>query len=70
VTPTELRSAIATLGLSAEGFARMIGVAGRTVRLWQHGDRDIPGPLVALVDLLLHCKPARTRFLRRRNPAA
>lgn len=65
MTPTELNSAIATLGLSAEGFARLVGVTGRAVRRWQKGDRDIPALLVVLIDLVLHCKPARARFLRR-----
>lgn len=53
MTPAELNDAIRTLGLSAEGFARAIGVSGRAVRRWQAGDRDIPPMLVTLIELLL-----------------
>ena len=53
MTPRELKAARHTLGLSAEGFARLVGAAtGRTVRKWESGDRDIPGPVVKLLYLL------------------
>jgi len=60
LTPTELRSIRAALGLSAQGLARILGVAeGRTVRRWEAGDNDIPGPVAVLLDLLLHIPGAR-----------
>src|SRR5262245_15711225 len=63
MTPTELKSARHALGLSAEGFARLMQVgSGRTVRRWEAGDRDIPGPVVVLTTLLLDCAPARKRL--------
>jgi DNA-binding transcriptional regulator YiaG len=65
MTPDQLTTAIHSLGLSAEGFARAAGVSGRTVRHWQHGDRPIPGLLVALVELLLACEPAARLFVGR-----
>lgn len=52
MTPYDLRQARHALGLSAEGFARAVGVrSGRTVRKWEAGDRDIPGPVIKLVAL-------------------
>lgn len=50
MTPAELKHSRKALGLSAEGFARAVGVeSGRTVRRWESGDRDIPGPVKMLV---------------------
>lgn len=46
MTPTELKTAREELGLSAQAFARLIGVHdGRTVRRWEHGEAPIPGLL-------------------------
>lgn len=60
VTPDELRDARAALGLSAEGFARLTQVqSGRTVRKWEAGERDIPGPVAVLVGVLLASAEAR-----------
>jgi DNA-binding transcriptional regulator YiaG len=62
VTPADLKSARTALGLSAEGFARLVRVeSGRTVRRWEAGERDIPGPVQVLVDLLLALPAARGR---------
>jgi DNA-binding transcriptional regulator YiaG len=69
MTPGQLTAAIHALGLSAEGFARCAGVSGRTVRHWQNGDRPIPGLLVALIELLLACRPA-ARLFAKRDPKA
>ena len=53
-TPTELRAARHALGLSAEGLARMVRVeSGRTVRRWESGEREIPGPVAALIETAL-----------------
>lgn len=42
------------LGLSAEGFARAVRVeSGRTVRRWEAGERDIPGPIITLLEIWL-----------------
>ncbi len=60
MTPAELRSARHALGQSAEGFARLVGVeSGRTVRRWEAGERDIPGPVIVLTRLLLASPGAR-----------
>jgi DNA-binding transcriptional regulator YiaG len=53
VTPTEFRHIRHALGLSAEGLARLLQVSsGRTVRRWEAGNRNIPGPVRALMLLL------------------
>lgn len=46
MTPAELKSIRQSLGLSAEAFARLLRIqSGRTVRRWEAGDSDIPGPV-------------------------
>jgi DNA-binding transcriptional regulator YiaG len=41
------------LGLSARSVARLFRVSGeRTVRRWETGDRDIPGPAQVLIECL------------------
>jgi len=52
MTPAELRAALADLGLSQVGFARVARVDPRTVRKWVAGERSIPGPIVVLIELL------------------
>ena len=53
MTPAEFKSIRHALGLSAQGLARTLGVSGgRTVRRWEAGDRDIPGPAIKLMRLL------------------
>lgn len=55
VTPAELKAARRALGLSTEGFARLVRVAsGRTVRRWEKGDAPIPGA----VDVILILRDA------------
>lgn len=63
MTPAELKSARHALGLSAEGFARLVGVAsGRTVRRWEDGSQDIPGPVVVLTEALRDSPAVRRHF--------
>jgi DNA-binding transcriptional regulator YiaG len=52
MTADEFRAALAGLGLSQSGFARVALVDARTVRRWCEGSRAVPGPVVALVRLL------------------
>ena len=52
MTPDQFRAALADLGLSQVGFARIALVDARTVRRWCEGSRAIPGPVVALLALL------------------
>lgn len=60
MTSDELKAAREELGLSQDGLAKVMGLAGdRTVRKWELGERDIPGPVAVLIYVLLNCKPAR-----------
>ena len=69
MTREELRHARHRLGLSVDQFARVVGVqAGRTVRRWEDGSRDIPGPVSILPWLLLNLPPVR-RALQVADPA-
>lgn len=62
MTPADLKSARLALGLTAEGFAKLVRVeSGRTIRRWEAGERDIPGPVTVIVDLLLASPDARER---------
>ncbi|MGC2775392.1 MAG: helix-turn-helix transcriptional regulator [Bradyrhizobium sp.] len=50
-TPEALRNARAALGLSADGLARIVRVEdGRTVRRWEAGEREIPGPVIVILE--------------------
>ena len=63
VTHDDLKAARHALGLSAEGFAKLVGVeSGRTVRRWEAGDRDIPGPVIVIVGALLSSRAVRRHF--------
>ena len=46
MTPESFRDFRKSLQLSQSQMARAIGVGGdRTVRKWEEGERDIPGPV-------------------------
>lgn len=63
MTPEEFRAARAALGLSAEGLARLVMVqSGRTVRKWEAGDRDVPGPVAVLLQALIESAAVRLHF--------
>lgn len=67
MNPEQLKQARHALGLSAAGLARALSdpdgdtpsVSDRTVRRWEAGERDIPGPVtVAIRYMLKHGLPA------------
>jgi DNA-binding transcriptional regulator YiaG len=61
--PDELKIARYALGLSAEGFAKLVQVeSGRTVRRWEAGERDIPGPVIVIVKALMESRAVRQHF--------
>jgi DNA-binding transcriptional regulator YiaG len=67
MTPADLKAARHALGLSAEGFARLVSPPerpsdGRTVRRWEAGDRDIPGPVVVLLTAIMNNRAVREHF--------
>jgi DNA-binding transcriptional regulator YiaG len=72
MTPADLKEARKALGLSAEGFARLVGVqSGRTVRRWERGDRDIPGTVERLLEALAEMGLiSREAFVRRLTDSA
>jgi hypothetical protein len=50
-TPEALKVARAALGLSAEALARIVRVEdGRTVRRWEAAEREIPGPVIVILE--------------------
>ena len=60
MTADEFRAALSDLGETQASFARLLATLGdtagdkvRTVQRWAVGDRDIPGPITALLTLLL-----------------
>lgn len=67
MTPSDLKAARHALGLSAEGFARLVSPPerpsdGRTVRRWEAGDRDIPGPVIVLLSAIMANPAVRQHF--------
>lgn len=66
MTSSELKSIRRALGLSAEGFAKLVRVeSGRTVRRWEaegDGARDIPGPVVVIATALRDSAAVRRHF--------
>jgi transcriptional regulator with XRE-family HTH domain len=63
MTPADLKSIRHSLGLSAEAMAKLVRVeSGRTVRRWEAGDRDIPGPVVVIAEGLRDSQSIRDYF--------
>jgi DNA-binding transcriptional regulator YiaG len=58
MTPDQFRAALADLGLSQAGFARIAQVNPRTVRRWCDGTRAVPGPVVALLVMMAQHRQA------------
>jgi DNA-binding transcriptional regulator YiaG len=52
MTPDQFRAALAELQLTQAGFARLAMVGARTVRRWCDGTRAVPGPVVALLQVM------------------
>jgi DNA-binding transcriptional regulator YiaG len=53
MTPDQLRAALAELKETQAGFARLAMVDARTVRRWCDGTRAVPGPVVALLRVMM-----------------
>ena len=57
MTPAQFKDARHKLGLSCAKLAVLFKVSdGRTVRRWESGERDIPGPARVLMDWLANGK--------------
>lgn len=64
MTPEEFKAARHELGLSANEMAKALGLSdGRSVRRFESGERDISGPVVVLVGVMLyqHRKSAKRK---------
>jgi DNA-binding transcriptional regulator YiaG len=60
MSPEEFKAARLAFGLSQDEFAKALGVFDRgTVWKWEEGKRAIPGPVAALVEILLNNPSAR-----------
>lgn len=56
MTPDQLKSARQSLRLSQAGLAaelRLGGDGARTVRRWERGEREIPGPVAVALEYML-----------------
>jgi DNA-binding transcriptional regulator YiaG len=63
MAPDIFRAARAALGLSTDAFAKLVHVeSGRTVRRWEAGERDIPGPVQVLTEALISSRAVRKHF--------
>ena len=51
--PAELKAALEALQLPQNQLAALLGVTTRAVGMWVNGERDIPGPVSAYLNLLL-----------------
>ncbi len=50
-TAEALKNARAALGISADALARIVRIEdGRTVRRWEAGEREIPGPVIVILE--------------------
>lgn len=59
MTGEELRHARLALALTLDEFAQLVRVSsGRTVRKWEDGEREVPGPVSVLVELFLSSSDA------------
>jgi transcriptional regulator with XRE-family HTH domain len=50
--PHEFRAARKKLGLTQDGFATLCGVDARSVRRWERGATEIPGPAARMMQVL------------------
>lgn len=63
MTPVDLKLIRKSLGLTAEAFARLVRVeSGRTVRRWESGERDIPGPVSVIAEAIRDSELIRRYF--------
>jgi DNA-binding transcriptional regulator YiaG len=56
MTSSQFTKALTRLGLTQQGFARVIGVNERTVRNWTGGRSDVPDCIAMLLNLMIDTK--------------
>jgi transcriptional regulator with XRE-family HTH domain len=53
-TAAEFKAAREIIGLSADALARMLNIDdGRTIRRWEAGERELPGPVIVMMETAL-----------------
>ena len=63
MTADDLREARKALGLSADALARLLNAeSGRTVRRWEAGESNVPGPVDALLTACMESAAVREHF--------
>ena len=65
MTREDFREARQKLGLSQSLFGVVLASDTRTVRRWESGERDIPGPVSQLVYLLLKHPELKDELMNR-----
>ena len=69
MTPADAKLCRRQLGLSVDGLARVQKTTGRSVRRWEDGSREVPGPADVLLTLLSnHIVVRRLLGLERHEP--
>ena len=53
MTPQEFKEARIKLGLSQGNLGQLMKTTDRSVRRWENGDREIPGPVIVLMQAYL-----------------
>ena len=60
MSPEEFKRVRNRLGLSQYDMADLFGIgSARTVRRWEEGEKDIPGPVLLLLELCLELPEVR-----------
>jgi len=58
--PIDFKIARNRLGLSVRDMVALFGLGSdRTIRRWEEGEKDIPGPVLLLIDLCLNIPQVR-----------
>jgi DNA-binding transcriptional regulator YiaG len=59
MSPEEFKRARLELGMSQNDIAEFLGVASdRTIRRWEEGAKDIPGPVLLVMELIFNVPEA------------
>lgn len=65
MTPTELRTARKTLGLTQSGLAKALRLSekngDRSVRIWEQEGNTVPGPVQVAVEAMLDARKRMER---------
>ncbi len=58
----ELKNAMSALGLSSISLAKLLDVTPRAVSMWLTGERSVPGPAVAYLNLFSKLPPSQQQL--------